>query len=159
MANTSWVFYSNQIYFSPQNATWNFIFLTGNRPRLIPRKEPTYSRILHYLFLRAREVATLPWSLSKTRMKNWVLCADKIELFSMYLFMDAKIWVPLLNERSLLAYLLYRGVRPLTTDECPGLDIKPSDGEAPVLELWWIESSPSFSLLPAPFWPGVVHIY
>ena len=31
--------------------------------------------------------------------------------------------------------LLSRGVRPFPT-ECPGYDIKPSDGEATALEIW-----------------------
>ena len=34
-------------------------------------------------------------------------------------------------------------------------DIKQSDGEAPVLELWWM-STPSLPLLPGPLWLGVV---
>ena len=35
-------------------------------------------------------------------------------------------------------------------------DIKPSDGEAPVLELWRMESTTSLSLLPVPLWHEVV---
>ena len=56
---------------------------------------------------------------------------------------------------------LCRGVRlscphPLP-NECPGYDIKQSDGEAPVmLELWGMRSTPSLPLLPCPLWPGVV---
>ena len=42
-------------------------------------------------------------------------------------------------------------------NECPGYDIKQSDGEAPVmLELWGMGSTPSLSLLPGPIWPEVV---
>ena len=41
--------------------------------------------------------------------------------------------------------------------ECPRYDIKQSDGEVPVmLELWGMWNAPSLSLLPGPFWPGVV---
>ena len=40
--------------------------------------------------------------------------------------------------------------------KCPGYDIKPSDGEAPVLELWGIWSTPSLPLFPYSLWPGVV---
>ena len=50
---------------------------------------------------------------------------------------------------------LCRGVRPPI--ECPGYDIKQSDGEVPVmLELWGIQSTPSLPSLPDPLWPGVV---
>ena len=34
--------------------------------------------------------------------------------------------------------------------ECPGYDFKQTDGEAPVLELWGMQSTPSLSLLPGP---------
>ena len=48
------------------------------------------------------------------------------------------------------------GVRPPSSNECPGYDIK-SDGEVPVvLELWGSRSIPSLQLLPGPLWPGVV---
>ena len=40
--------------------------------------------------------------------------------------------------------------------ECPGYDTKKSDGEAPVLELWGMWSTLSFSLLSGPFWLRVV---
>ena len=41
--------------------------------------------------------------------------------------------------------------------ECPGYDIKKSDGEVPaVLELWGMRSTPSLPSLPGPIWPGVV---
>ena len=36
---------------------------------------------------------------------------------------------------------------------CLGYDSKPSDGEAWVLEIWGMWSTPS---LPLPLWPGVV---
>ena len=52
---------------------------------------------------------------------------------------------------------LCRGVRPPTTNECPGYDTKQSDGEVPaVLELWGTRSTPSLPSLPSPLWPGVV---
>ena len=35
-------------------------------------------------------------------------------------------------------------------------DIQQSDGEAPVLEIWEMWSTPSLSLLPGPLRPGVV---
>ena len=35
-------------------------------------------------------------------------------------------------------------------NKCPGCDTKPSDGEAPVLELWGMWSAPSMLLLPGP---------
>ena len=41
-------------------------------------------------------------------------------------------------------------------NECPGYGTKPSDDEAPVLELWEMWSTHSLLLLPGPFWPGVV---
>ena len=42
-------------------------------------------------------------------------------------------------------------------NECPGYDIKPSDGKAPVmLELWETPNMPSLPLLPGPLWPNVV---
>ena len=51
---------------------------------------------------------------------------------------------------------LCRGVSP-PLNECPGYDTKQSDGEVPImLELWGMQSTPSLSLLPGPFWPGVV---
>ena len=59
--------------------------------------------------------------------------------------------------------LLCRGVR--TPNECPGYDIKQSDGEVPaMLDLWRMRSTPSLPSLPGPLWPGVIapdkgHIY
>ena len=47
-------------------------------------------------------------------------------------------------------------VRHLLPNKCPGYDTKPSDGEVPVLELWGIGRTPSFSLLSNPLWPRVV---
>ena len=42
-------------------------------------------------------------------------------------------------------------------NECPGYDIKQSDGEVPVmLELWEMQSTPLLPSLPGPLWPGVV---
>ena len=39
-------------------------------------------------------------------------------------------------------------------NEYPAYDSKQSDGEVPVmLELWGMQITPSFSLLPAPLWP------
>ena len=50
---------------------------------------------------------------------------------------------------------LGRGVRsPIA--ECPSYDTKQFGGEAPVLELWGMWSTPSLPLLPGPLWPGVV---
>ena len=50
---------------------------------------------------------------------------------------------------------LCRGVRP-PPNECPGYDIKQSDGEVPVmLELWGIRSTSSLPSVPGPVWPGV----
>ena len=44
-----------------------------------------------------------------------------------------------------------------TSNECPGYDIKHSDGEAPViLELWGMWCGPSLLSLPGPLCPGVV---
>ena len=40
--------------------------------------------------------------------------------------------------------------------KCLWYDIKPSDGEAPTLELWGIWSTPSLSLLLGPLLSGVV---
>ena len=37
-----------------------------------------------------------------------------------------------------------------------GYEIKPSNGEAPAVEIWGIHSAPSLPLLQAPFWPAVV---
>ena len=42
------------------------------------------------------------------------------------------------------------------TYECRGYGIKLSDGEAPILKLLGIWSTPSLPLLQGPFWPGVV---
>ena len=50
---------------------------------------------------------------------------------------------------------LGRGVR-LLPNKCPVYDIKLSDGEAPVLEIWGMSSIPSLPLLSGPLWPGVV---
>ena len=51
-------------------------------------------------------------------------------------------------------FYLCRWVRPL--NECPGYDIKQSDGEAPViLELWGIRSTSLLASLPDPRWPLV----
>ena len=51
---------------------------------------------------------------------------------------------------------LCRGVRPLP-HECSGHDTKQSDVEAPVmLELWWMQYTPSLPSLSGLLWPGVV---
>ena len=51
--------------------------------------------------------------------------------------------------------ILCRGVR--TPYECPGYDIKQSDGEVPVmLELWRMQSTLSLSSLPGPLRSGLV---
>ena len=51
---------------------------------------------------------------------------------------------------------LQRGKTP-PHNECPGYDIKQSDGEVPVmLEVWGIWGTPSLQLLPGPLWPGMV---
>ena len=49
---------------------------------------------------------------------------------------------------------LCRGVK--AHNECVGYEIKPSDGKAPVLELWEIWSTPSLPLLRSPLRPRVV---
>ena len=41
--------------------------------------------------------------------------------------------------------------KTLPDDECPGYDIKASDGEAPALEIWEIRYTPSLPLLLGPF--------
>ena len=38
----------------------------------------------------------------------------------------------------------------------PGYDTKPSDDEAPILELWWMWSTHSLPLLLGPLWPEMV---
>ena len=44
-----------------------------------------------------------------------------------------------------------------TPNKCLGYDTKQSHGEATViLELWGMQSTPSFPSLSGPFWPGVV---
>ena len=50
---------------------------------------------------------------------------------------------------------MWRGKIP-TSNEYPGYDTKPSDGEAPVLELWEMWSTPSLPLLPGPLFLEVV---
>ena len=50
--------------------------------------------------------------------------------------------------------LLCRGVRP-PPNECPGYDTKQSDVEVPaMLELWGMQSTPSYPLLPGPLSMG-----
>ena len=50
---------------------------------------------------------------------------------------------------------LCRGERP--PNECPGYNIKQSDGEVPVmLGLWRMQCTPSLPLLPGPLCPGMV---
>ena len=51
---------------------------------------------------------------------------------------------------------LWKEVRT-TPNECSGYHIKQSDGEAVVmLELWWMQSTPSLPSHPGPLWPGVL---
>ena len=47
-------------------------------------------------------------------------------------------------------------MHPPTPYECHGYDIKLFDGETPVLEIWGMWSTPSFSLLLGHLWPGLV---
>ena len=44
----------------------------------------------------------------------------------------------------------------LTSNKCPGYNIKPADGEAPALELWGIWSTRSLPLVPGPLLAGLV---
>ena len=44
----------------------------------------------------------------------------------------------------------------ILSNECPGYDTKPSDGEAPVLEPWGMWNTYSLPLFLGPLWPGVV---
>ena len=42
-------------------------------------------------------------------------------------------------------------------NECPGYDMKQSNGKVPVMvELWGMQSTPSLPLLSGPLWPRVV---
>ena len=51
---------------------------------------------------------------------------------------------------------LFCGIRP-TTKECPVYDKKQSDSEASVdVEIWGMQSSPSFPSLLDPLWPRVM---
>ena len=54
--------------------------------------------------------------------------------------------------------LICRGVRPpTTTNECPGYNTKPFDGEVrTMLELWGMWITSSLPLLPGPLWHGMV---
>ena len=49
-----------------------------------------------------------------------------------------------------------RGVKTPPSSECLGYEIKPSDCEAQVLELWGMWSTPLLPLLPGLLWPRVV---
>ena len=49
---------------------------------------------------------------------------------------------------------LCQGVR--LPNKCPENDIKPTDGEAPALEIWGMWITPPLQLLPGPLWPRVV---
>ena len=49
---------------------------------------------------------------------------------------------------------LYSGVR--SRNECPGYDIKHSDGDVPALVILGKYSTPSLPLLPCQLWLGVV---
>ena len=49
---------------------------------------------------------------------------------------------------------LQRGKNPI--NGCFGYNTKVSDGEAPVLNLWLMWSTPSLPLLQCPFWPELV---
>ena len=44
------------------------------------------------------------------------------------------------------------GVRKPRPNKCSGYDIKQSDGEDPVLELWGMQSTPSLPSLLDPLW-------
>ena len=48
------------------------------------------------------------------------------------------------------------GVTPCPPCDCPGYDIKLSDGKALALVFWGIWSTPSLPSLPGPLWPRVV---
>ena len=50
-------------------------------------------------------------------------------------------------------------VRPPPLNDCPGYDIKQSDGETPGVELWEMPSTPSLPSLPDPLWPEVISPY
>ena len=53
-----------------------------------------------------------------------------------------------------------QGVTLPTPNECLEYDTKQSDGEDSVmLELWRMQSTPSFQLLIGPLWPGAVVPY
>ena len=50
---------------------------------------------------------------------------------------------------------LCRGANP-PPHECSKYDIKQSDDEAPILEIWGMQNTSSLPLLPSPLWPRVV---
>ena len=45
---------------------------------------------------------------------------------------------------------------PPPPNECPGYATKQSDGDAPVMELWRMRSTPSLPSLSGPLLPGMV---
>ena len=92
---------------------------------------------------------------------NWVLFISDplkkkhhITIFFHYIFHWPVNWSCRIHQLHLC-----REVRPHPTNKCPGYYTKPSDGKAPVLELWGMGSTPSLPLLPGPLWPGVVVPY
>ena len=55
---------------------------------------------------------------------------------------------------ALTAFLQMGKTYPPHNAECPKYNVKPYDGESPVLESWGMGSTPSFPLLPSPLRPG-----
>ena len=51
---------------------------------------------------------------------------------------------------------LWRDAKTCSANECPRYDTKQSDGEALVLELYGLSSTPLLPLLPGPFWSRMV---
>ena len=88
-------------------------------------------------------------------LQPFLICLvfNGISTFVGYLMLNS---VAQLAEAVKYALGICRGVRPHSY-ECPGLDTKQPDGEAPVmLEFWGMRNIPLLPPLPGPLWPGVL---
>ena len=81
-------------------------------------------------------------------MLNWIISNRTV-------FSTFKLYLHLTELLHITAWIVWNSKTP--PYECPGYEIKQSDGEAPImLKLSGMQSIPSLPSLPGPLWPRTV---
>ena len=96
--------------------------------------------------------------LVKRKFRNtdqlWEAVRNKCNYMLLHTVNNLTVWLS--SVLSPVNCISAEGVTATPSYEYPWYDTKPSDGEAPVLELWGMWNTSSFSLFPGSLWSGVV---